>query len=130
MFFINKLIFGRILFKNWDSFRDPSLQDSGFIIDGFLSEFIESLHYVLRQLNQKYHVYIQRFFVRECVFYFFILLRQCFMGIPDLKKKKKNRGFVLSKFPLTHPAGRNRSSRCLEPMTKALCGVFNAAALL
>lgn len=68
LFFINKQIFGRILFMNWDSFPDPSLQDSGFIINGFPSEFIESLHCIIRQLNQKYHVYIQRFFVRECFF--------------------------------------------------------------
>lgn len=58
LFFINKLIFGSSLFKSWDSFRDPSLQHSGFIRNGFLSEFIESLHHSIRQLNQKHHVYI------------------------------------------------------------------------
>lgn len=74
--------------KLLEEFRVSESQNSW--INRFVSEFIELLHHVFRQLDQKYHVYIQRFFVKSvCMrFILFYFIEAEFYGNSLFKRKK------------------------------------------
>lgn len=119
--FINEVIFGQNLRRI--SFPRPNIP--GWIV--FCLNLLNYFTTFLGQLDQKYHVYTQRFFVRERLCVCFNFIEVAFYGSSPFKGKKweKKKEALCCQSFLSHiQLGATAPHAFLEPMTKALCGLL------